>query len=124
VADYTPVHVAEQKIKKQDGGFNIELKKTTDILKYLGEQKTSEQILVGFALETNDEEQNAISKLQRKNLDFIVLNSLNDAGAGFKKDTNKVTIIDRDLQKIVFELKSKEAVAHDICLKVAQLINR
>lgn len=124
VADYTPVHVAEQKIKKQDGRLNIELKKTTDILKYLGEQKTPEQILVGFALETNDEEQNAISKLQRKNLDFIVLNSLNDAGAGFKKDTNKVTIIDRDLQKTVFELKSKEAVAHDICLKVAQLINR
>ena len=123
VADYTPVHVAEQKIKKQDGGLNIELKKTTDILKYLGEQKTPGQILVGFALETNDEEQNAISKLQRKNLDFIVLNSLNDAGAGFKKDTNKVTIIDRDLQKTVFELKSKEAVAHDICLKVAQLIN-
>jgi len=124
VADYAPVHVAEQKIKKQDGGLNIELKKTTDILKYLGEQKTPEQILVGFALETNDEEQNAISKLQRKNLDFIVLNSLNDAGAGFKKDTNKVTIIDRDLQKTVFELKSKEAVAHDICLKVVQLINR
>ncbi|MGN8071281.1 bifunctional phosphopantothenoylcysteine decarboxylase/phosphopantothenate--cysteine ligase CoaBC [Mucilaginibacter sp. 22184] len=124
VADYTPVHVAEQKIKKQDSGFSIELKKTTDILKYLGEQKTPDQILVGFALETNDEEQNAISKLQRKNLDFIVLNSLNDAGAGFKKDTNKVTIIDRDLQKTVFELKSKEAVAQDICLKVAQLINR
>lgn len=124
VADYTPVHVADQKIKKQDGGLNIELKKTTDILKYLGEQKTQDQILVGFALETNDEEQNAISKLQRKNLDFIVLNSLNDAGAGFKKDTNKVTIIDRDLQKTVFELKSKEAVAQDICLKVAQLINR
>lgn len=124
VADYTPVHVAEQKIKKQDGGFNIELKKTTDILKFLGEQKTTNQLLVGFALETNDEEQNAMNKLQHKNLDFIVLNSLNDAGAGFKMDTNKITIIDRDLQKTVFELKSKDAVARDICLKVAQLINR
>jgi phosphopantothenoylcysteine decarboxylase/phosphopantothenate--cysteine ligase len=124
VADYTPTHVAPQKIKKQDGGLNIELKKTTDILKTLGEQKTVSQVLVGFALETNDEEQNAISKLQKKNLDFIVLNSLNDAGAGFKKDTNKVTIIDRSLQKTVFELKSKDAVARDICLKLAQLLNR
>ncbi|MDR6942899.1 bifunctional phosphopantothenoylcysteine decarboxylase/phosphopantothenate--cysteine ligase CoaBC [Mucilaginibacter pocheonensis] len=123
VADYTPAHVAPQKIKKQDGGLNIELKKTTDILKSLGEQKAEGQILVGFALETNDEEQNAISKLQKKNLDFIVLNSLNDAGAGFKKDTNKITIIDRSQQKTVFELKSKDAVAHDICLKVVQLIN-
>jgi phosphopantothenoylcysteine decarboxylase/phosphopantothenate--cysteine ligase len=124
VADYTPANVALQKIKKQDGGLNIELKKTTDILKTLGEQKTKDQILVGFALETNDEEENAISKLQRKNLDFIVLNSLNDAGAGFQKDTNKITIIDRNLQKTVFELKSKDAVAQDICLKVAQLINQ
>jgi phosphopantothenoylcysteine decarboxylase/phosphopantothenate--cysteine ligase len=123
VADYTPVHVAQEKIKKQDGGFNIELKKTIDILKLLGEQKNAGQLLVGFALETNDEEQNAISKLQKKNLDFIVLNSLNDAGAGFKKDTNKITIIDRSLQKTVFELKSKDAVAHDICLKVVQLLN-
>jgi phosphopantothenoylcysteine decarboxylase/phosphopantothenate--cysteine ligase len=123
VADYTPTHVALQKIKKHDAGLNIELKKTTDILKTLGEQKRDGQILVGFALETNDEEQNAISKLQRKNLDFIVLNSLNDAGAGFKKDTNKITIIDRSLQKTVFDLKSKDEVARDICHKVAQLIN-
>ncbi|MGF7041444.1 phosphopantothenoylcysteine decarboxylase/phosphopantothenate--cysteine ligase [Mucilaginibacter lappiensis] len=123
VADYTPAQVAAQKIKKQDDSLNIELKKTTDILKFLGERKAEGQILVGFALETNDEEQNAMNKLQRKNLDFIVLNSLNDAGAGFKKDTNKITIIDRSLQKTVFELKSKDAVARDICLKVAQLIN-
>ncbi|WP_183564412.1 bifunctional phosphopantothenoylcysteine decarboxylase/phosphopantothenate--cysteine ligase CoaBC [Mucilaginibacter sp. SP1R1] len=122
VADYTPTHVAQQKIKKQDTGFNIELKKTTDILKFLGEQKAEGQLLVGFALETNDEEENAINKLKRKNLDFIVLNSLNDAGAGFKSDTNKITIIDRNLQKTVFELKSKDAVAHDICLKIAQLL--
>lgn len=123
VADYTPATIAQQKIKKKDTSLNIELKATTDILKTLGEQKAEWQILVGFALETNDEEINAITKLQKKNLDFIVLNSLNDAGAGFKKDTNKITIIDRDLQKTTFELKSKEGVAHDICLKVAQLIN-
>jgi phosphopantothenoylcysteine decarboxylase/phosphopantothenate--cysteine ligase len=123
VADYTPVEVAEQKIKKQEGGLNIDLKKTTDILKTLGKGKKDGQILVGFALETNDEEMNAISKLQRKNLDFIVLNSLNDAGAGFKSDTNKITIIDAALNKTTFDLKSKEAVARDICTKVAQLIN-
>jgi phosphopantothenoylcysteine decarboxylase/phosphopantothenate--cysteine ligase len=123
VADYTPVNVASQKIKKQDAGFNIELKKTTDILKALGRIKRADQILVGFALETNDEEQNAVGKLQSKNLDFIVLNSLNDKGAGFKTDTNKITIIDRDLQKTVFDLKSKEEVAIDICNKVVKLIN-
>ncbi|MDN3583823.1 bifunctional phosphopantothenoylcysteine decarboxylase/phosphopantothenate--cysteine ligase CoaBC [Mucilaginibacter flavus] len=123
VADYTPVNVAGQKIKKKDASLNIELKSTTDILKTLGEQKADGQVLVGFALETNDEEMNAITKLQKKNLDFIVLNSLNDAGAGFKKDTNKITIIDRQLQKTTFELKSKEDVAKDICLKVVELIN-
>ncbi|WP_114939223.1 bifunctional phosphopantothenoylcysteine decarboxylase/phosphopantothenate--cysteine ligase CoaBC [Mucilaginibacter endophyticus] len=123
VADYTPADVATQKIKKQDGGLTIELKKTTDILKTLGEAKREGQILVGFALETNDEEMNAITKLQKKNLDFIVLNSLNDAGAGFAGDTNKITIIDRELKQTSFDLKSKEAVARDICDKVAQLIN-
>lgn len=123
VADYTPADVATQKIKKQDGDLTIELKKTTDILKTLGEAKREGQILVGFALETNDEEMNAITKLQKKNLDFIVLNSLNDAGAGFAGDTNKITIIDRDLKQTSFALKSKDAVARDICDKVAQLIN-
>jgi phosphopantothenoylcysteine decarboxylase/phosphopantothenate--cysteine ligase len=123
VADYTPVTVAPQKIKKQDAGFNIDLKKTTDILKTLGGIKRPDQILVGFALETNDEEQNAIGKLQRKNLDFIVLNSLNDKGAGFKTDTNKITIIDRELHKTTYDLKSKDEVAIDICNKVAELIN-
>jgi len=123
VADYTPADVATQKIKKRDDDLRIELKKTTDILKTLGEAKREGQILVGFALETNDEEMNAITKLQKKNLDFIVLNSLNDAGAGFAGDTNKITIIDRELKKTTFDLKSKEAVARDICNKVAQLIN-
>ncbi|WP_413666031.1 bifunctional phosphopantothenoylcysteine decarboxylase/phosphopantothenate--cysteine ligase CoaBC [Mucilaginibacter sp. Mucisp86] len=123
VADYAPADVATQKIKKQDGGLTIELKKTTDILKKLGEAKGAGQILVGFALETNDEEMNAITKLQKKNLDFIVLNSLNDAGAGFAGDTNKITIIDRELKQTSFDLKTKEAVARDICDKVAQMIN-
>ncbi|MDB5117594.1 MAG: coaBC, partial [Mucilaginibacter sp.] len=111
-------------IKKQDDGLTIETKKTTDILKVLGERKRAGQVLVGFALETNDEEQNAIGKLKRKNLDFIVLNSLNDTGAGFKSDTNKITIIDRDLQKTAFALKSKEEVAKDICLKIIALIKK
>jgi phosphopantothenoylcysteine decarboxylase/phosphopantothenate--cysteine ligase len=103
--------------------LDIELKSTTDILKTLGEQKHKGQILVGFALETNDEEQNAIDKLKKKNLDFIVLNSLNDKGAGFKTDTNKITIIDHNLNKTSFDLKNKNEVAKDICNKIVELIN-
>lgn len=122
VADYTPVHVAEQKIKKQDGGFSIDLKKTTDILKTLGSMKQEGQFLVGFALETNNEEENAVEKLKRKNLDFIVLNSLNDTGAGFQTDTNKITIIDKNLHKTTYALKSKKEVAQDICSKLKDLI--
>ena len=124
VADYTPVTVAEQKIKKHDDGLNIELKKTTDILKTLGAQKCEGQILVGFALETEHEEEYAIGKLQKKNLDLIVLNSLNDAGAGFKSDTNKITLIDRDLNKTIYDLKNKAEVAHDICVKLTQLLKK
>jgi phosphopantothenoylcysteine decarboxylase/phosphopantothenate--cysteine ligase len=122
VADYTPLTVAKQKIKKNDNDLNIGLKKTVDILSLLGSQKKDGQILAGFALETNDEEKNAVEKLKKKNLDFIVLNSLNDEGAGFKKDTNKITIIDRNLQKIVYDLKSKKEVARDICNKIIELI--
>ncbi|MES2376316.1 MAG: bifunctional phosphopantothenoylcysteine decarboxylase/phosphopantothenate--cysteine ligase CoaBC [Bacteroidota bacterium] len=122
VADYTPVTIAQQKIKKQDGGLTIETKKTTDILKFLGDNKPDGQLLIGFALETNNEEQNAIDKLKRKNLDFIVLNSLGDAGAGFRTDTNKITIIDRDLHQTTFGLKSKEDVAKDICAKIVALL--
>jgi phosphopantothenoylcysteine decarboxylase/phosphopantothenate--cysteine ligase len=122
VADYTPVNVSTQKIKKHTNSFSIELKKTTDILKVLGQHKRTGQILVGFALETQNEEQNAIEKLQKKNLDLIVLNSLNDKGAGFQVDTNKVTIIDRELQKTSFDTKSKEQVAADICQKVIALV--
>ncbi|OCX50707.1 phosphopantothenoylcysteine decarboxylase [Mucilaginibacter sp. PPCGB 2223] len=122
IADYTPVTVADQKIKKQADVFTIELKKTTDVLKTLGQNKQPGQILIGFALETNDEEKHAVEKLHKKNLDFIVLNSLNDAGAGFKTDTNKITIIDRDLHKTSYELKTKNEAARDICNKIIELI--
>lgn len=122
VADYTPLNTAKQKIKKQDNDLNIELKKTVDILKVLGEMKHPDQILAGFALETDHEEQNAIAKIRKKNLDFIVLNSLNDKGAGFKTDTNKITIIDKSLKKTSFDLKSKTEVAEDICNKLTKLM--
>jgi phosphopantothenoylcysteine decarboxylase/phosphopantothenate--cysteine ligase len=118
VADYTPKEVAHNKIKKNEEAFTIELVKTKDILVELGRIKKEHQILVGFALETNNEEENALNKLKKKNLDFIVLNSLNDKGAGFQSDTNKITIIDKHLSKEVFSLKSKEEVAIDICNKI------
>ncbi len=114
VADYTPILVSEKKIKKTEETFSIELKKTEDILKKLGNLKTSSQILVGFALETNNEKENALQKLQRKNADYIILNSLNDKGAGFGYDTNKITIFDKAGVESSFEMKSKEKVAVDI----------
>jgi len=113
VADYTPSEVHSSKLKKSDNDLTLRLKKTTDILKTLGQKKTN-QILVGFALETDNEIENAKVKLTSKNLDFIVLNSLNDNGAGFKHDTNKITIIDNDNKLYKFELKSKDEVAEDI----------
>ncbi|MVN23302.1 bifunctional phosphopantothenoylcysteine decarboxylase/phosphopantothenate--cysteine ligase CoaBC [Mucilaginibacter arboris] len=122
VADFTPKTVSDQKIKKQDVSLTIELKPTVDILQTLGAQKKHNQILVGFALETNDGEQYALDKLQRKNLDLIVLNSLADAGAGFKTDTNKVTMIDKQLRKTETGLKSKTEVAADICQKIIELL--
>jgi phosphopantothenoylcysteine decarboxylase/phosphopantothenate--cysteine ligase len=113
VADYKPKNIATQKIKKKETTFNIELVKTKDILASLGAIK-KEQFLIGFALETNNEIENAKVKLERKNLDFIVLNSLQDKGAGFGKSTNKITIIDKDDSLTSFELKSKKDVATDI----------
>ena len=112
VADYAPKIVAKEKIKKSEEEFTIELVKNPDILKTMGEKKTH-QFLVGFALETQNEEENAKSKLQKKNLDMIVLNSLRDEGAGFQKDTNKVKILTHSEQK-EFSLKSKDEVAKDI----------
>jgi len=113
VADYKPKNVAHQKIKKKDAALQIELTPTKDILASLGAIKNN-QFLVGFALETNNELENAKGKLKRKNLDMIVLNSLQDKGAGFATDTNKITLIDRDLGKKEFDLKSKTEVAKDI----------
>jgi phosphopantothenoylcysteine decarboxylase/phosphopantothenate--cysteine ligase len=121
VADYTPAEVSRQKIKKKDEEFTVTLKKTTDILLSLGQMKTAEQILVGFALETNNEEENAIYKLRKKNLDLIVLNSLQDEGAGFKKDTNKITTFNRAEEKVTYDLKSKAEVAKDICTAILKL---
>lgn len=115
VADYTPSNPATEKIKKKAEDFSIQLKKTTDILGTLGARKTAKQTLIGFALETNNELAHAQDKLVRKNADFIVLNSMQDKGAGFGTDTNKVTILSRQGDINTFELKSKEEVAKDIC---------
>jgi phosphopantothenoylcysteine decarboxylase/phosphopantothenate--cysteine ligase len=120
VADYKPKNVAHQKIKKKDSSLAMELTPTKDILASLGFIK-KHQFLVGFALETNNEIENAKNKLQRKNLDLIVLNSLQDKGAGFATNTNKITIIDKDLNEKPFELKSKAAVAKDI---INEIISR
>ncbi|HEY8400047.1 MAG TPA: bifunctional phosphopantothenoylcysteine decarboxylase/phosphopantothenate--cysteine ligase CoaBC [Cytophagaceae bacterium] len=114
VADYTPKVVADKKIKKNDAEFSIELVKTVDIARELGKRKKEGQILVGFALETDNELENARKKLESKNLDFIVLNSLKDPGAGFAVDTNKITIIEKNNKIREFELKSKKEVASDI----------
>ena len=123
VADYTPVSTASQKIKKNEGTFNIELTKTKDILKSLGEKKKNKQILVGFALETNNEKEYALKKLQTKNADMIVLNSLNDAGAGFGYDTNRITIFDKHNNEYKFDTKSKKEVAIDIVNTIIKLLH-
>ena len=114
VADYKPAKVADQKIKKANGSKNIELVPTKDTLQELGKLKKPSQLLVGFALETENETENAKAKIKKKNLDLIVLNSLNDKGAGFKTDTNKITIIDKYNKLTKFELKSKAEAAQDI----------
>ena len=122
VADYRPAEISRIKIKKESFDLTLDLVKTTDILASLGRDKKAWQILVGFALETNNEVENAIEKLRKKNLDFIVLNSLRDEGAGFKNDNNKITIIDRNLTQETFPSKSKKEVAKDICKKVLDLL--
>jgi phosphopantothenoylcysteine decarboxylase/phosphopantothenate--cysteine ligase len=121
VADYTPATVAEEKIKKSDDAFSIELTKTKDILKSLGEKKQKNQVLVGFALETTNEKHYALDKLVKKNADMIVLNSLNDAGAGFGHDTNKITIFTKAGEEIAFKAKTKAAVAKDIVDTIIRL---
>jgi phosphopantothenoylcysteine decarboxylase/phosphopantothenate--cysteine ligase len=114
VADYTPVEVAANKIKKTGAELIIELKKTKDILKTLGEQKSARQVLVGFALETNNEREYALGKLKSKNADMLVLNSLNDKGAGFGTDTNKITIFDKSGKEFNYDLMSKSEAAKNI----------
>ena len=121
VADYSPEVVAENKIKKSDTSLSISLKKTTDILAEMGAKKKDNQFVVGFALETENEIDNAKSKLSRKNLDMIVLNSLNNKGAGFQHNTNKITIIDKANIITDFELKDKSDVAKDIINKIIEL---
>lgn len=118
VADFTPAHPASQKTRRGRDNWSLELKPTTDIAAALGASKREGQVLVGFALETHDELANARKKLAKKNLDLIVLNSLNDPGAGFGTDTNKVTILDRYNNSEEFELKSKASVAADIVEKI------
>jgi phosphopantothenoylcysteine decarboxylase/phosphopantothenate--cysteine ligase len=121
VADYSPAIKAAEKIKKKEEKLTIELSKTKDILKGLGEKKRSDQVLVGFALETNNEKDNALDKLKAKKADMIILNSLRDAGAGFGHDTNKITIFDKGGQEFCFATKTKEEVAKDIVDTIIRL---
>src|SRR6185369_15524773 len=121
VADYTPVHAEKEKLKKKEDKLSLELKPTTDILKTLGRQKKNNQVLVGFALETVNEKENAISKLKNKNADLIVLNSLKDEDAGFDVDTNKITIFEKGGREFHFTTKSKQEVARDIVNTIIQL---
>ena len=121
VADFTPAETAREKIKKADGPEVIRLKPTNDILAGLGKMKKKGQVLVGFALETEDEMANARKKLEKKNLDMIVLNSLRDKGAGFGTDTNKITLLTRQ-NATNYPLKSKDAVAEDILSAIKNLM--
>ena len=121
VADYRPKEVSAVKIKKKDSEMSLELEKTPDIAAHLGKIKQAHQRTVGFALETNNEFENAVSKLKRKNFDFIVLNSMRDAGAGFNSDTNKISIIFDEKTFKTFDLKSKDDVAKDIADALVQI---
>lgn len=121
VADYRPKEVSDIKIKKKDAHLTLELEKTPDIAAHLGTMKQAHQRIVGFALETNDEFANAVSKLKRKNFDFIVLNSMRDAGAGFNIDTNKISIIFDETTFKTFDTKSKDDVACDIVEELVKL---
>jgi phosphopantothenoylcysteine decarboxylase/phosphopantothenate--cysteine ligase len=122
VADYTPVHTQLEKIKKATDTLTVELTKTKDILKTLGERKYNGQVLVGFALETTDERHYALNKLKSKNADMVVLNSLNDEGAGFGYDTNKITIFEKSGKEISYERKPKQQVAKDIVDRIVNMI--
>lgn len=123
VADYSPIKVSAQKIKKKSEGFSLELKRTKDILLEAGKRKNSHQLLIGFALETNNEKENALKKLAQKNADFIILNSTNDEGAGFGLDTNRITIFDKNKKEYKFPVKPKKEVAEDIVNLIIQYLN-
>ncbi|MCB9342247.1 MAG: bifunctional phosphopantothenoylcysteine decarboxylase/phosphopantothenate--cysteine ligase CoaBC [Lewinellaceae bacterium] len=124
VADYRPKEVSETKIKKQSDDLSLELVRTVDIAASLGKVKTDKQLLIGFALETNNEEENALAKLKKKNFDFIVLNSMRDKGAGFGHDTNKIVILKSSGEKIDYALKSKSEVARDIVAEIIVAANQ
>jgi phosphopantothenoylcysteine decarboxylase/phosphopantothenate--cysteine ligase len=124
VADFTPLHPEDRKVKRGKENYSIELTPTKDIAASLGKVKSDKQFLVGFALETNDEEFNAKLKLEKKNLDFIVLNSLNDVGAGFQHDTNKISIINNNGNIKKFDLKPKAEVAKDIVAELIELYEK
>jgi phosphopantothenoylcysteine decarboxylase/phosphopantothenate--cysteine ligase len=121
VSDHTPEFVAENKIKKSDTNLSLSLSKTTDILAVMGKKKRANQLVVGFALETENEIANAQKKLNCKNLDMIVLNSLNNKGAGFQYNTNKITIIDKENNITDYELKDKSEAAKDIINKIIEI---
>lgn len=122
VADYAPSSPSDQKIKKKDQTLDIKLSKTPDIAQNLGNQKKRNQVNIGFALETHEEEANAMKKLKKKNFDLIVLNSLNDKGAGFGHDTNKISIVDKHNNVTHFELKSKREVARDVVNAIKNIL--
>ncbi|HWR75078.1 MAG TPA: phosphopantothenoylcysteine decarboxylase, partial [Bacteroidales bacterium] len=123
VADFTPETIADTKIKRGSGEMVLRLKPTEDIAALLGSRKKPHQLLVGFALETDNEVNNALGKLKKKNLDLIVLNSLSDEGAGFGHETNRITLIDRNNNIDKFELKTKGEVASDILHKIISLLD-
>jgi phosphopantothenoylcysteine decarboxylase/phosphopantothenate--cysteine ligase len=123
VADFTPEIITDSKIKRGGTELIIKLKPTIDIASELGRLKKTDQLLIGFALETDDELRNAVSKLKRKKFDFIVLNSLKEKGAGFGFDTNRITIIDRNNNIDKFELKSKKEAARDIIDKIVSMMS-
>jgi phosphopantothenoylcysteine decarboxylase/phosphopantothenate--cysteine ligase len=124
VADYAPKVMENEKIKKTESSINIELQKTIDIAASIGKLKKDNQLFVGFALETNNEKENAIAKINKKNFDFIVLNSLKDKGAGFGVDTNKITIIHKSGVMVEFPLKPKTEVAKDIINEIVTQIKK
>jgi phosphopantothenoylcysteine decarboxylase/phosphopantothenate--cysteine ligase len=124
VSDYKPIHTYSEKIKRLEENIEIKLEKTKDVLLEMSSDKKDHQFVVGFALETENEKENAIQKLQKKNLDMIVLNSTKDKGSTFGFDTNKISIIEKDLSITNYELKEKSEVAKDIVSAIIKKINK